>query len=106
MLNKERNFIFEKGNLDDIFPKIYLNQRENLIFIIKKMIEKLRFTEQTYYQALLFMDILLYKQNQNSENNLKILAVSSLILAGILFKLFKNFILSVVNYIFIKKLIL
>lgn len=92
MLKKDNNFDFKKKSLEDSiadqssdFPEIYIRERKNLLLLIKKMLVKLRFTQQTFYKAILFLDIFVYKQSEMQEEQLQLTAVASLILAGIFY---------------------
>lgn len=75
--------MFEKEFVNKSNSENYLGIRRELVHIIKQMIEKLKFTDQTLFQAILFMDILVYKLKEDFDNKFKIVAVSCLILAGL-----------------------
>lgn len=83
MFADKRNFIFEKEIANQLKNESYLEMRSELVSIIKMMIKKLKFSEQTFYQAVLLMDILLHKVREDLIDNFKIVAVSCLILSGI-----------------------
>lgn len=87
MFANERNFKFEKGKAIHLFDEKYLSIRKEIISILQLMVQKLSFSQQTFYQALLYLDILLYKKREINYNKLKLVGVSCLILAGKLFKL-------------------
>lgn len=100
MRSSSYNFQFEikkprhgRKFLYNNFPKIYIQQRDNLILIIKKVSQKLKLTEQTFYQATLYLDVIFSNQHTEiTEEKLKLAAVSCLILAGIIIKnLIKKF---------------
>jgi len=101
MFAKERNFAFEKGDANLCFDEKYLKIRSELVSIIIMMIEKLKFGQQTFYQAILYMDILLFKNRKYANDELKIVAVSCLILAGIFVSFYINFINLLFIYLFI-----
>ncbi len=82
MFDKEKNFQVEKKEFISNYPYIYLKRRTELINLIREIIEELKFTDQTFYQSVLYLDILLYQQNEIVKNELNLITISSLILAG------------------------
>jgi hypothetical protein len=91
MNKEENNFPLRKKNFknnenNENFPEIFLKERKNLIKLIYSMIKKLNFSLRTFHHSIFLLDILIYKnfQKKNFEilNNLKISAISVLVLSG------------------------